>query len=222
MNFLKKNVKDKANIFFASKELILIIMAVIFAATTGCSDDETTALIEPESELLSQVEIDDLKFSREEEKLARDVYLFSFDKYGVAIFNSIAQSEQQHMDMVLATLKVYNIEDPASAERGVFSNQTLQEFYNELTTQSNISLVEAYKVGALIEDLDINDLDQLESRTSKTDLLNVYDKLECGSRNHMRSYNSLLVSNGVNYVPQYISLDKFTEIITSANEQCGR
>jgi len=222
MNFLKKNIKNKANIFFAPTKVALIAMATIFTVTMSCSDDKTSGLDVPESETLSQVEIDDLKFSREEEKLARDVYLFSFDKYGVAIFNSIAQSEQQHMDMVLATLKVYNLEDPASADRGVFSNQTLQEFYNDLTAQSDLSLVEAYKVGALIEDLDINDLDQLESRTTKTDLLNVYDRLECGSRNHMRSYNNLLVSSGVNYVPQYISLDKFTEIITSANEQCGR
>jgi len=194
-------------------------MAVILTATISCSDDETTVV---QTEILTQQEIDDLKFSREEEKLARDVYLFSYDKYGEAIFTNIAKSEQQHMDMVLASLNTYNLEDPASTERGVFSNQTLQGLYNDLTTQSDLSLIEAYKVGALIEDLDINDLDLLESRTTRTDLLNVYDKLECGSRNHMRSYNNLLVSNGVNYVPQYISLEKFTEIVNSANEQCGK
>jgi len=201
------------------RKLVVFAMAVILTATISCSDDETTVV---QTEILTQQEIDDLKFSREEEKLARDVYLFSYDKYGEAIFTNIAKSEQQHMDMVLASLNTYNLEDPASTERGVFSNQTLQGLYNDLTTQSDLSLIEAYKVGALIEDLDINDLDLLESRTTRTDLLNVYDKLECGSRNHMRSYNNLLVSNGVNYVPQYISLEKFTEIVNSANEQCGK
>jgi len=195
-------------------------MAVIFTTTISCSDDETTIVQTETLTELTEQEKKDLEFSREEEKLARDVYLFSYDKYGEAIFTNIAKSEQQHMDMVLVSLNTYNIEDPASAERGVFSNQTLQDLYNDLTAQSDLSLIEAYKVGALIEDLDINDLDDLESRTTKADLLNVYDKLECGSRNHMRSYNNLLVSNGVNYVPQYISLEKFTEIVNSANEQC--
>ena len=201
------------------KNLVVVALAVIFTVTSSCSDDET---IEVQTETLSQQEKDDLKFSREEEKLARDVYLFSYDKYGETIFNSIAQSEQQHMDQVLVLLNTYQLIDPASTERGVFANQILQGLYNDLTMLSDISLVEALKVGAIIEDLDINDLDLLESNTTKTDILNVYDKLECGSRNHLRSYIGQLVINGVSYEPQYISLEKFNEIINSANEQCGR
>jgi len=204
------------------KNLIIFALIVIFALISSCSGDETSVLTEPESGILSQTEIDDLKFSREEEKLARDVYLFSYDKYGVSIFDNIAKSEQQHMDQVLVLLNTYQIDDPASAERGVFSNQALQDLYNTLTTRSNISLMEAYKVGALIEDLDINDLDDIESRTSKADLLNVYDKLECGSRNHLRNYTNQLTLNGVSYEPQYISFDKYTDILSSGNEQCGR
>jgi len=222
MNFLKKSQKlVKADKFLIGKKLAVAVFAIIFIVTSSCSDDDTDE-VQAQTEELSQQEKDDLKFSREEEKLARDVYLFSYEKYGETIFNSISNSEQQHMDMILNLLNTYNLEDPASQERGVFSNQALQNFYNDLTAQSNISLIEAYKVGALIEDLDINDLDSIQSRTTKSDLLNVYDKLECGSRNHMRSYNGALVVNGVNYVPEYISLEKFNEIITSANEQCGR
>ncbi len=201
------------------KNLVVVALAVIFTVTSSCSDDET---IEVQTETLSQQEKDDLKFSREEEKLARDVYLFSYDKYGETIFNSIAQSEQQHMDQVLVLINTYQLIDPASTERGVFTNQILQGLYNDLTMLSDISLVEALKVGAIIEGLDINDLDLLESNTIKTDILNVYDKLECGSRNHLRSYIGQLVINGVSYEPQYISLEKFNEIINSANEQCGR
>jgi len=202
------------------KKLVVFALMATFVIVSSCSDDET---IEVQVEtLLSQQEMDDLKFSREEEKLARDVYLFSYDKYGESIFNSIAQSEQQHMDQVLVLLNTYQLIDPASTERGIFTNQILQGLYNDLTVLSDISLVEALKVGAIIEDLDINDLDGLESNTTKTDLLNLYDKLECGSRNHLRSYIGQLVINGVSYEPQYISLEKFNEIINSANEQCGR
>ena len=203
------------------KNVVVILLTVIFVTISSCSDDNTT-ITELETSALSQQEVDDLKFLREEEKLARDVYLFSFDKYGEAIFNSISQSEQQHMDQVLLLLNTYQLSDPASTERGVFTNQALQGLYADLTAQSSISLVEALKVGATIEDLDINDIDDFESKTNQADILNVYDKLKCGSRNHIRNYVSQLVLNSFDYAPQFISLDEFTEIIASSNEQCGR
>ena len=208
------------NKIYRLKKITLIALAFVLTVLGSCSNDDDVQLLQVAT--LSQQEIEDLTFLREEEKLARDVYLFSFDKYGEAIFNNISQSEQQHMDQVLLLLNTYQLSDPASTERGVFTNQVLQGLYNDLTAQSNISLVEALKVGATIEDLDINDIDDFESRTNKSDILNTYDKLNCGSRNHLRSYVSQLAVNGSSYVPQFISLDKFNEIITSANEQCGR
>ena len=201
------------------KKLALITLAITVTILGSCSDDETSAT---ETGILSQQEEEDLKFSREEEKLARDVYLFSYDKYGNSIFNNISKSEQQHMDQVLILLNDYQISDPASSERGVFSNQELQNLYNELTTKSNTSLVDAFVVGAIIEDLDINDLNMLESRTTKSDLLNVYASLECGSRNHLRSYIGQLELNNVGYSPEFISTADFNEIINSTKEQCGR
>ncbi|HHC80695.1 MAG TPA: DUF2202 domain-containing protein [Flavobacteriia bacterium] len=203
------------------KKLAVITMAVILSVVSSCSDDDDTTQI-AQTATLSQQEKDDLLFLREEEKLARDVYLFSFDKYGEAIFNNISQSEQQHMDQVLTLLNAYQLSDPASADRGVFVNQELQTLYNNLTAQSDISLVEALKVGATIEDLDIRDIEDFESRTTKTDILSVYDKLRCGSRNHLRSYVGQLVANEVTYVQQFITLEEFTEIINSANERCGQ
>ena len=201
------------------KKLALITLAIIVTIISSCSDDETSAT---ETGILPQQEEEDLKFSREEEKLARDVYLFSYDKYGNAIFNNISKSEQQHMDQVLILLNNYQISDPASSEMGVFSNQELQDLYNELTTKSNISLIDALEVGAIIEDLDINDLNILESRTTKSDLINVYASLECGSRNHLRSYIGQLELNNVGYSPEFISTADFNEIINSTKEQCGQ
>ncbi len=199
------------------KKLTLMVLA--FTALISCSNDENDVITE--STTLSQQEIDDLLFLREEEKLARDVYLFSYDKYAETIFNSISQSEQQHMNSVLTLLNTYGIADPASSERGVFTNQALQSLYDDLTSQSDISLLEALKVGATIEDLDLNDIHGDESNTTKEDIINVYEKLSCGSRNHLRSYISQLILNGESYVPQFISLAEFTEVINSESERCG-
>ena len=53
---------------------------------------------------MTQAEKDGLILMREEEKLARDVYLHSFDLYGVQIFSNISNAEQTHMDRILDLL----------------------------------------------------------------------------------------------------------------------
>lgn len=171
---------------------------------------------------LSQVEINDLKFLREEEKLARDVYLYSYDKYQLMIFDNISQSEQTHMNRVLNLMNNYGITDSASTEMGVFNNPDLQKLYNNLTKQADISSVEALKVGATIEDLDINDIDDFTANTSKPDLLNVYENLNCGSKNHMRAFTRWLENNEVTYNPQYIAIEEYNVILSSSNGGCGR
>lgn len=199
------------------KKFIIIILLGLF--TTSCSSDEDNKNFVENS--LTQIEIDDLHFLREEEKLARDVYLFSYNLYGNAIFNNISKSEQNHMDQILVLLNTYNLDDPALPNKGEFKNQLLQGLYNDLTAQSAISLVEALKVGATIEDLDISDIDEFEDRTDVTAILNTYDKLKCGSRNHMRNYYGQLLNNDVWYSPQYISISELEEIMTTENEKCG-
>lgn len=200
------------------KNFVLLILAGIVTLTNSCSDETNN---ENELATLTLQEQQDLLFLREEEKLARDVYLYSSDLYGDVIFNQIASSEQQHMDQVLILLNDYGLEDPASLERGVFQDQALQDLYNDLTTASEVSLSKALTVGATIEDLDINDLTFFESQTLKTDLLSVYDQLKCGSKNHLRSYTDRLNMLGADYDPQYLSIDEYNSILSSDRERCG-
>jgi hypothetical protein len=161
----------------------------------------------------------DLLFLREEEKLARDVYVYSYNKYGQSIFNNISNSEQSHMNSVLNLINKYGLTDPVTSNaNGVFANSELQTLYNQLTAKSDTSLSKALEVGANIEDLDINDIKTFKNHTTNADLINVYDKLTCGSRNHMRSFVGQL---GI-YTPVYISQVEYNVIINSSNEQCGQ
>jgi len=174
-------------------------------------------------ESLSVEELNSLAFLREEEKLAMDVYITLYNKWGVKIFDNISRSENSHMSLVLSLLNKYELPDPVGANTvGIFKNTNLQALYNQLVLEGNKSPLNAYVVGATIEDLDINDIEENIDRTIKVDILNVYDNLKCGSRNHLRNYMSQLVLNGGDYTPQYISLIEFTEIINSANERCGQ
>ncbi len=195
------------------KTLIAALTLIMLSSCSNASDIQSSVP-------LTQKENDDLRFLREEEKLARDVYLFSYDKYQISVFNSISRSEQTHMDSVLSLLNKYGIPDPASPLIGVFVNQDLQSLYNSLIAQSNISSIEALKVGATIEDLDINDIDHFIANTTKSDLLSVYDNLTCGSKNHIRSFTSQLTINGVTYIPQFISLEYYNIILSSPSGGC--
>jgi hypothetical protein len=194
-----------------------VFIALIAIGFMSCSDDETTNTV-----TLTQIEEEDLLTLREEEKLARDVYLYAFDKYGLDISNNISQSEQTHMDKILDLINTYGLEDPALPNRGEFTNQTLQTLYNDLTAQVDISELQALVVGATIEDLDIKDIEEFEARTDKSDILNVYNKLRCGSRNHMRSYYSQLVLQNYIYEALFITSTELADIVISDNEQCGR
>ena len=73
--------------------------------------------------ILSEKEASDLIFLREEEKLARDVYLAMFDLYEAQIFVNISVSEQRHMDSVKGLIDKYDLEDPVvDGTPGVFTS----------------------------------------------------------------------------------------------------
>ena len=169
---------------------------------------------------LSDVELNGLVHMREEEKLARDVYTAMSNKYGVQIFSNIYASEQTHMDALLQLLNKYEIADPVGTNAlGVFKNEALQSLYNSLITQGNLSILDAYKVGATIEDLDLYDLKVEITKVDNADILLVYQMLSKGSRNHMRAFYSNLRNLSGTYVPQFITQAEFDAIINSSMER---
>lgn len=144
---------------------------------------------------------------REEEKLARDVYLTLGEKFDLPVFTNIPRSEQRHMDQLEQLLDRYGLEDPvADSERGQFASQEMQSLYNQLVSQGSQNEVAALKVGATIEDLDIHDLEKaLAGDVDNQDIAMVYRNLVKGSRNHMRAFLSQLDAREETYEAQYIA-----------------
>ena len=173
----------------------------------------------PESEL-SEAEIEGLILMREEEKLARDVYLTLGETWELEIFFNIAESEQTHTDAIKDLLDRYGIEDPVKDDGvGVFTSPVLAELYEALVTQGEKSLVDALIVGATVEDLDINDLSELLEETDNADIIVVYENLSKGSRNHLRAFVSQIESRDGEYSPQYISQEIYDQILSSNQER---
>ncbi len=59
-----------------------------------------------------------MMYIREEEKVARDVYIAMYELWGAAVFSNISISEQRHMDAVLNLLVKYGVPDPV-ADKGI-------------------------------------------------------------------------------------------------------
>jgi rhodanese-related sulfurtransferase len=157
---------------------------------------------------------------REEEKLAHDVYVKLGAEWNIPVFTNIARSESTHTTAVLGLLNTYQIADPVGSTpvEGVFTDPKIQDLYNTLTTRGALSLNDALAVGALIEDLDIVDLETLLGQTTRDDMTQVYSNLQRGSRNHLRSFVSQLESRGGTYTPSYLSKETFEQIMTSPRE----
>ena len=197
---------------------LLIVLALFQISFVSCTDDEEDQTVEL---ILTNQEIASVQFLLEEEKLARDVYVYLGDRYNHQIFKNIANSEQTHMNSVIQIMEDYGIAVEYSNEAGVYYNNQIQNLYDELIAKGNISHVDALTVGATIEDLDISDLIQSREQTENQDLLQLYDKLQCGSENHMRAFYSQLQLLDRSYTPQYISDEQLTEILNGAHKNCG-
>ncbi len=185
----------------------------------SCDDDKS----EDDNTIVDATLTEDLQFLHEEEKLARDVYLKLYEEWNLVIHNNIASSEQTHMNSVKSLIASLGIEDSVKDETvGVFVDSELKDLFTSLVETGKESENAALRVGAIIEDLDIKDIQEMKSHTSNQTVLQVYDSLQCGSRNHLRSYTSALKSNGADYSPQFISQSDFDAIISSASETCGQ
>jgi len=172
---------------------------------------------------LTELEAAGLIFMREEEKLARDVYLTLYDQWQINIFQNIASSEQTHTDAIKTLLDQYGLDDPVvNDEIGVFANPDLQALYDQLIASGSQSLDDALKVGAAIEEIDILDLEKYIAQTDNADIQMVYDNLLKGSRNHLRAFVSNMQNQtGTTYQPQYLSQEAYQAIIGSDIESGG-
>lgn len=169
---------------------------------------------------LSKMEIQGIVHMREEEKMARDIYDSMYAKWQVNPFGNIRKSEQVHMDRMKELLDEYGIKDPVnetSDKPGVFISNPIRQFYSESADSGSKTLIEALRVGAKIEELDIADLNKYGTHTTNKRLLVTYEYLKMASENHLRAFVRRLRSNGVVYTPIILTKNVFDNIISKDN-----
>lgn len=209
------------------KKILLLTVVALFVFgfsylnnTSGLINNETLldtfycrAIDLPKQEITHDEE-SELKFMREEEKMAHDFYVAMYEKWGLRPFNNISKAEQRHMSAVNSMLDKYSIDDPVKdISTGVFTNSDIKGLYENLLEQGNKSAVDALKAGAEIEEVDIVDLMKAIEGTDNQDLKLVYTNIMHGSYNHLRAFVRNLNRRGVEYIPMHLDKSKFEEIL---------
>ena len=155
--------------------ILSLTIPALAAADDGVDDEKHNGKYDVNTRTESSTPLDateaaHLTFMREEEKLARDVYLKFAEWYPEqSVFSNIATtSEQTHTDTMRDRLAFYNIEDPNPETNnlpdsiGVFTGEEWSDYfdyrYAQLTEWGGQSELDALHAGALIEELDMHDI----------------------------------------------------------------
>jgi rubrerythrin len=100
----------------------------------------------------------------------------------------------------------------------VFVDPELQNLYDELIQTGSQSLGDALKVGAVIEEIDILDLEENLDFAENENIRNVFINLIRGSENHLRAFTKTLARNtGETYQPQFMDIDAYNEIVSTTS-----
>lgn len=217
-------------VIFSTLTTLLMTFAVLNTCVAGpvfgggcggkgkCGDD-------PDS--LSGEESDGLQYMREEEKLARDIYLIMSDEHELIIFKTIAGSEDKHMAAVKHLLDKYDVPDPAEDETPAnegtdFVSTKLGEYFDACKAKGLKTPMDALQVGAEIEETDIADLEEQILLADNTDIISTYENLLCGSNNHLRAFVKQIELHGGSYIPLILTQDQLTAIVKpTMASKCG-
>jgi len=194
----------------------VLILAISLTFLFTCDDDNNFIT----GQTLIESDKTALLFMLEEEKLARDTYMYLDDLWSINQFSNIKNSEQTHMN-VIEDLLIQNDIEYIILPLGEFENQALQDFYNQFVIDGAVNQANALQIGATIEDLDIVDLQDYMNATTNTSLIAVFNSLQCGSRNHLRSFVLGIENGGNTYTPQFLTQEDYNSIISESNEQCN-
>ena len=150
---------------------------------------------------LTPNEIQWLIYIREEEKMARDLYIGMYNSWGLSIFKSISEEEQEHINAMLELFKMYSIVDPLAGDvPRNYTNQHIANLHTSLLTQGMQSNKDGLKACALQEEISMQDLDLAMKSTQQQAINKVYSELQRDSINHLRSFIHSLEIFGERYM----------------------
>ena len=140
---------------------------------------------------LTETDAANIIYMRQEEKLARDVYITLNEIWDAPVFGNIIASEQRHMDALKNLIDLYNLEDPITDNTvGEFDNSEFADLYDYFVEKGTINnlFLDALNVGVSIETLDVADLQEKLEQTTAINVKRVFSNLLAGSEKHLAAF----------------------------------
>jgi hypothetical protein len=162
--------------------------AALLSASAYANETEESVVI------MTEEQKDMLFYIYQEEKVARDVYITLGNIYtDESTFAYIQTSEQRHMDSARGLCEKYGVSTDGVDEDAVgsFVLPVLQELYDTCVSEGQKSLLDALKIGELIEYTDIEDLEHAAVGMPE-DVVSVYESLKEGSLSHLDAFQDAI------------------------------
>lgn len=190
---------------------LLLAPLLVIPAPAYAQDAPAAVQVAP----LSAAERAHLVRAREEQKMARDLYMAFAEAYPDArVFRSLEREEGYHMGRVYELLTTYEIPDPVGAHGpGYFEDQELQRLYTAALAEGRTSYAAALRATARVEELDLVDLARALDASTTPALDRVFEQLARGSRRHLRTAVQALAAAGETYAPQHLSREAFDAVL---------
>ena len=153
-----------------------------------------------------------LRAQVEEETMAAQVYRALGKSYALRPFQNIPLAEDAH---AAAVRKILATTPYAAAPANTLTDKKFITLRDELIARGNTSELEALRVGALIEERDIQDLRHVMAATKSTSVLETLQWLEMGSHHHLNAFVRHLRMRGEAYSPQLLSQTDFDAVVAT-------
>ncbi len=149
------------------------------------------------ADLLAQIPASDLSDTEKtllinqygEEKLAHDLYVYAYEKYGLQVFKNIADSETQHQEALKALFDRYGLTPPS--DYAIYN-----DVVDDLKAKIDESLESALNVGIQAEIDDIEAIRRDILATDNDDIKVILTRIGGASYNHLKGFANALKQNG--------------------------
>jgi hypothetical protein len=190
------------------KTTIILFLAQL-ALITGFAISQPTIMDSEKAAIISVVQ---------EEKVAHDFYAAMYELHGLTPFRSISKSEGIHMDKARNLVNHFGIEDPNTDyydTPGKFKTHKFQVMYDDLVREGSYSIQDALIESAKFEELDIVDIEKLNSTVQNDYIKSTFESLVGISKNHLKAIVKELSERGIEYLPSYLTMDELNSIVKS-------
>jgi len=166
---------------------------------------------------LSPAETKALINLHDNQKLSLFVYDSLFAIWGINPFGNIRSAESQHVDFLVDVAENYSVildKNGSTDNKPGFTTPQAETIYHESISKGSLSVIDALKRGALLEEMSLLALHEAKAVTIKSDLLHTFDILAMGSKNNLQAFNKRLKMYGITYEPGLLDQKDFKNIIS--------